>query len=185
MSDKPKRFKRRIFLVDTRIQMTLGLYVVAVMLGIGALYAVAFVVLPSSEALVNMDSAQTRDVLIRGTAVYFALATAILFTVTLLLTHRIAGPVYVIERSVRAMVAGDFSVRLSLRKRDQLKSLAGLVEELRLKCLAENEQRDNVVACLNEGDIEGAKELLQATLSSETPDEVEDDAKTETATADA
>ncbi|MEE8105667.1 MAG: hypothetical protein V3T86_09055 [Planctomycetota bacterium] len=170
MSGKPN-FKRRIFLVDTKIQMTLGLYVVAVMLGIGALYAVAFVVLPSSDALVNMDSAQTRDVLIRGTAVYFSLATAILFTVTLLLTHRIAGPVYVIERCVRAMVSGDFSVRLSLRKRDQLKSLAGLVEELRLKIVAEHEQRTNVDACLNEGDVEGAKELLKAALSPETADE--------------
>ena len=179
MSAKPKRFKRRIFLVDTRIQMTLGLYVVAVMLGIGALYAVAFVVLPSSEALVNMDSAQTRDVLIRGTAVYFALATAILFTVTLLLTHRIAGPVFVIERCLRAMVAGDYSVRVSLRKRDQLKSLAGLVEELRLKILDEHEQRNSLAACLNEGDVEGAKELLQAAQSSETVE------ATETAAADA
>ncbi len=46
------------------------------------------------------------------------------------LSHKIAGPLVRIERDIRAIAGGDLKTRLSLRKRDELKSLAGSINEM-------------------------------------------------------
>lgn len=41
-----------------------------------------------------------------------------------LISHRIAGPVYRIEKELDKIVKGDFSIRIKLRKKDELISIA-------------------------------------------------------------
>lgn len=60
------------------------------------------------------------------------LVVYIIFTVgiTTIYTHRIIGPTIAIKRHVRALKEGLYSHRVSLRKHDELKDLAGELNEL-------------------------------------------------------
>ena len=102
--------------------------------------------------------------LLRASAVYFALATAGLGSVALFLSHRIAGPAFVIERALRSLRDGDPGERLSLRPGDSLQELARAARELR-EHLGEREDRrrgllQQIAARLDGDDIAGARELL-------------------------
>ena len=46
------------------------------------------------------------------------------------LSHKIAGPIYRIEKSLGTMASGDFSSRIKLRKGDEMVSLADAVNKL-------------------------------------------------------
>lgn len=46
------------------------------------------------------------------------------------LSHKIAGPIYRIERFLAGMVKGDFSSRITLRKGDEMVSLADAINRL-------------------------------------------------------
>lgn len=48
----------------------------------------------------------------------------------LLISHRIAGPVYRIEKELQRIADGDFSIRIRLRKKDELVSLAEGINKL-------------------------------------------------------
>jgi len=160
-----RNYKRRITIVDKKLQFSLALTLTAVMAGNAVLYALAIYVLPSTGALERMNAEETRTFFLGTNMVYFALATMILFTVALVLSHRVAGPAFVIERAIRGTITGDFSHRLSLRKRDHLQPLAATVRKWRdhlestqaeqRRCFADLER------CLAEGDMDAAKELVK------------------------
>ncbi len=42
----------------------------------------------------------------------------------LIISHRIAGPVYRLEQDLEKIAKGDFSLRIKLRKKDELSSIA-------------------------------------------------------------
>lgn len=46
------------------------------------------------------------------------------------LTHRIAGPLVRIEKELHHIGEGNFDIRLNLRKNDELKALAGVINEM-------------------------------------------------------
>lgn len=50
--------------------------------------------------------------------------------VTLYASHKIAGPIYRIEKDLEKVVAGDLRVRFNLRRNDQLQALATMIEAL-------------------------------------------------------
>lgn len=49
---------------------------------------------------------------------------------SIFLTHRFAGPIYRFERSIEEMIKGNFSFVIRLRKKDEGKELANLLNEL-------------------------------------------------------
>ena len=53
--------------------------------------------------------------------------TAAVFSIYL--THRMAGPLFRIEQIAREMIQGNLAIRIRLRKGDELKELAGLINE--------------------------------------------------------
>lgn len=61
---------------------------------------------------------------------------------TVLLTHRIVGPIYRLNRELRNMIEGKYSENILLRKKDFFKETASLVEELGQK-LNEQQQRSS------------------------------------------
>jgi hypothetical protein len=134
------------------------------MAGVAALYAIALYVVPATGALESMNAEETRRFFLGTNLVYFALATMILFTVALLLTHRIAGPALVIERAIRGTMKGEYEHRLKLRKRDHLQPLAGAILEWRDNLASGYETQQGLLKdlgnCLEEGDTDGAKEVL-------------------------
>ena len=76
------------------------------------------------------------------------------------LTHRFVGPAFNMRRAVKAMIKGDLSNKIHLRKRDYLKDLANEINTLR-DVLEEQQQvvRD-LERCLQENDLDAARELL-------------------------
>lgn len=174
-----RRYKRTITVVDKQLQLSLALRLTAAMAGIAGLYAIALYVLPESGSLDRMSALETRQFFLYTNTIYFALATGILFTLALILTHRVAGAVFVIERAIRATIAGDYSQRLTLRERDYLKPLAATIRNWRDQLQeTQGEQRQCIAdleRCLAEGDTDAAKELV-AKLATTLPDASDTDA---------
>lgn len=56
--------------------------------------------------------------------------TAAIAVITLFFSHKIAGPIYRIESSLRAIGAGDLTTNTTVRTRDQIKDLADDVNGL-------------------------------------------------------
>ena len=73
------------------------------------------------EALANQLMI-TRVLQVNGLWFLLVIAACAALTIPLgiLLTHKIGGPVFVIRRQIRALVEGDFSARIHLRKEDYL-----------------------------------------------------------------
>ncbi|MBI5167310.1 MAG: methyl-accepting chemotaxis protein [candidate division NC10 bacterium] len=45
-------------------------------------------------------------------------------------SHRIAGPLYRVEKALEDLIAGDFKQRIRLRRRDQFREFEGLINQL-------------------------------------------------------
>ncbi|MBU0571027.1 MAG: hypothetical protein KKG95_02125 [Candidatus Omnitrophica bacterium] len=74
-----------------------------------------------------------------------------------LLSHKIAGPIYRIGKYIDSLIGGDYSKGLKLRKRDELKDLASKILELRNKLLEDREKRhkaaNELIGKLEHGDV--------------------------------
>lgn len=62
-----------------------------------------------------------------GPALVALIAGAAFFSI--FLTHRLAGPLYRLEKCAKEMAQGNLSLRIRLRKRDELQDLARLLDE--------------------------------------------------------
>ena len=157
-------YKRKRYIVDSRLQFAFALPMLAIVLTVALAYLAAIHVIPGEAARETMTAAETRTVLLRANVFYYAFTAVAVVCVALFVSHRIAGPAFVIERAVRAMGRGDFDDRLSLRPSDYLKSLASAVTELREQIRLEDQERRRLIAELAErldaNDIASAKQLL-------------------------
>lgn len=54
----------------------------------------------------------------------------LIFILTVVLTHRLVGPLTRLERNLTKISEGDYSVRLRLRKDDDLKPLAEIINKI-------------------------------------------------------
>jgi methyl-accepting chemotaxis protein len=52
------------------------------------------------------------------------------FLLSILVTHRMVGPVYVFERHIQNLINGDYSSRITLRKHDEFKPLSILLNRV-------------------------------------------------------
>ena len=69
------------------------------------------------------------------------------------------------------MRAGEFDHRLSLRKKDYLKRLAGSIKALRDDVQERQTKVDDLLSCIDEGDLDGAKELASQLRIAPVPEE--------------
>jgi nitrogen fixation/metabolism regulation signal transduction histidine kinase len=65
-----------------------------------------------------------------STAVVTVLVGLASVIVTLYTSHKIAGPIYRIEKDLEKVMLGDLRVKFNLRKKDQLQALATMIEAL-------------------------------------------------------
>ncbi len=172
-SPKPGFYRRDRYFVDPRLQLALALPMLAILVVVALAYVAAVYVLPGEFALRTMSAEGTRSLFLRANLIYLGLAGAGLTASAIYLTHRIAGPVGVIERAVRSMRGGDYSRRLALRPSDYLQSLAEAVSDLRSQLSEQEEQRrqlvKEVVARLEVNDLAEARKLLAQLGESEAP----------------
>jgi methyl-accepting chemotaxis protein len=62
--------------------------------------------------------------------IFLVTAGMLVVALSMFLTHRFAGPLYRLEKSVEEMTGGDFSFRIRLRKKDEGKELAEGINQL-------------------------------------------------------
>lgn len=148
-----KKFRRKKYVVDRDLQFAVAAQLLGVLGGVAVLYGVGLYLLTGGDRAGEL----TAQEVLRANLIYFLLAVAILVVVSLLLTHRIAGPAFVLERALRAMLRRDYSARIHLRRRDYLKPLAASVEELRVELERRREILDAVRDALEEGSVEKAR----------------------------
>lgn len=125
------RYRRKRYLIATKFQLRYtGLILMLVFLtGILCSYVVYYtMMLGMGDKLANVYPqgrliSIVRDVNLR---LFLSLILVAPFVVIIgiFASHKIAGPIYRIERFLDGMAAGDFSSTLTLRRRDELISLA-------------------------------------------------------------
>jgi methyl-accepting chemotaxis protein len=85
------------------------------------------------------------------------LITAAAAAVMIFVSHRIAGPLYRLEKEIRRVGEGDLSVRVALRRKDQIGELAQALNQAtssvhsKLLHLTEQLEEAKVVAAREEG----------------------------------
>ena len=152
------KFRRRKYIVDPKLQFAVLSHVAGVILAVGAIYLAALLLLPEDPEPV--PGPEVRDMLIDMNFMYAATAAIVIVALALALTHRIAGPMRVLENALRAIRRGDFSQRTKLRRKDYLHSLADEVQELSSDLQQRHQDLEALEACLAEKDLEGAKEIV-------------------------
>jgi len=163
-TEKVGNFKRKRYVVDRALQLSVAKGVLLSLVGVAALWVAGLYLVPGAHTLSAESPEATRAILLKVNAIYFGFAAAILTLVAILATHRIAGPALVFERAVDAMRSGDFSQRLSLRKNDHMKGLAASLLHLsgHLQDMSRRRTRllEDLARCLRENDLSAAEELL-------------------------
>lgn len=127
----PEQNKRRKILVDPQFQVRLAFWAsilaaVEVMVGSVAVMAVA---LTSIWVPVARESGFFYK-FVGVIALVVLGATAVNFMIALLVSHKIAGPVYRLKKSMEQVSAGDLSLLIKLREGDELQELKDSFNEM-------------------------------------------------------
>lgn len=137
MAEERQRIKRKRYLVSKKFQLMYVGLILLLMFLTAALcsYVVYYTsMITMGEKLANVYP-QGRLVSIVNIVNFRILLSIILVSplvalIGVFLSHRIAGPIYRIERFLGSMAAGDLSERITLRKYDELTTLAGGINRL-------------------------------------------------------
>jgi hypothetical protein len=136
---RPRLFRRR-YLIDKPTQLGLVAWLIGGLAGLAVMYVLAMIVFFGPEATADMDSPMLRRLLLTANTAFFLFAGIMITTLAIMLSHRFVGPAYVLRTALDAMLRGDFSKRLSLRKTDYMKDVAGLLTALRDRLVAREDQ---------------------------------------------
>ena len=93
----------------------------------------------------------------RSLAPKIIILVAVIFIAGIVLSHRIAGPMYRFEQSAQAIRDGDLSVNFNIRKTDEMRKTAGTLEEM-VESLREDMEKMKKLA--DEGKMPEIKSIL-------------------------
>lgn len=122
--------KRRHFFIHKRLQTKYGiltgcLLIVYTIIILAAIFAPHVMILFSDASLQQRSEAAEALLLLHNNIWPAILLIIINFGfLSIYMTHRIAGPIFVFERMTRAISLGDIKIRAHLRKNDDLQELA-------------------------------------------------------------
>jgi len=164
MSDRvgkqAKRQRRHRYVVDFKAQSRITLPFLLAVIALGVLNALAHTVLVGFGDIQNMEVSEATDLLLAVDLLFIMLAGATVAVTGLAVSNRVSGPARALANSVRAMREGDLDRQVRVRSDDHLRTLAGALEELRQDQLMRSESLRDLEACLEEGDVAAARELL-------------------------
>jgi hypothetical protein len=174
----PPRRQLRNYLLDASLQLRLASYLLAaataLSLGLGALLYQAYretsTVISLADPSGSIAQALAREDRGRIVLVSAALILVLgcLVGAAVVITHRIAGPAFVLARTCREIREGKLAPPRPLRRRDLLVDLAddvaGMVDALRLR---EGSERDAIVAALTTLRDPGASPAARAIAAAE------------------
>ncbi|MBI5365986.1 MAG: methyl-accepting chemotaxis protein [Planctomycetes bacterium] len=120
--------RRRVFIIDREYQWRyLSTWLIMTLAYVLIILVVLWVGLQiTRETSVDPESITVKKLsdLLRYNAIFIILLTFFMGLVTVLLSHRVAGPAYRFCKSLRRMIAGDYNFEVKLRKNDYLQDVA-------------------------------------------------------------
>lgn len=142
----PPTNRRKSRLVNRQFQLGLAWRMLFVFLllfaaGILLVFAPSMIGLITGKELAELESA-SQEFLTLHRRVWPAvlLVLAGVFVYTILVSHRIAGPIYRINAVLQTMLQGEYPENVTLRKGDHFQETAGLLEQLSRKIARKNTQ---------------------------------------------
>ena len=130
---KKQQIRRRTYFIEKKFQTNFiikfcFLVIVSGLLTIGIIYFLAkhstSVSIVNSRVVVRSTADFLLPLLFQTVAVVVILIGVAAAAVTLLVSHKIAGPLYRFQKVLQTMTTGDFSTDFRIRKLDQLQNLA-------------------------------------------------------------
>lgn len=128
-----KRIRRRNYFINKEFQgKSIFQYFLLVLAG-SVLFSVIFSLFSSSTLSIVYDNYHLKlgttpgillDRIFSTQWLFIVVGGVIVAVITLFLTHRVAGPFYRFEKSLDAMIEGDISGKIHLRKKDEGKIIA-------------------------------------------------------------
>ena len=136
---EPKRNRRRNYFINKEFQSKF-IIKFCVLVIIGTIISGA-IIYSMSKATVTTTFENSRlrikstadfilpSVLLSGAVVIVSIGFATI-AVTLFTSHRIAGPLYRIDKDLKQVMSGDLTMRFNLRKGDEIKALAADLDQM-------------------------------------------------------
>ena len=129
-------YRRRRYFIHKKIQIKYAVLTVSLLL-LYSMILLAAVLAPYAMALFSdlplSERSQAADVfLMLDKSIWPGIGMVILFfgVLSIFITHKLAGPVFVFERMARNMAEGNLTVRAHLRERDDLHDLAEYLNQM-------------------------------------------------------
>lgn len=182
----PKRVRRRIFLIDRKFQLKYTMIIVLVGVVVSALLGYFIIRLNQvTRDLLAMDETIMQEVrkidsntmwYLAGFVVVMAL---VLFIWGIFITHRVAGPIFIISRYLRQLGEGDVPQTRPLRKGDELKSFfdtfSGMLNAMKQRNVEEAQLLEKIAGQVRSaGGEENAKALEELAAKKKTWGEPKD-----------
>lgn len=154
------KLTKKQYFIEKRLQTKYALLTVALLL----VYTLLFAVILFTPYIFKLETGTTLEEkaaaakllleLHKSVWPALGLVVAILGTVSIFVTHRIAGPVYRFKRDLSEVCAGNLDISFRLRRRDDLKDLAEslnmVIAELRTCVRTLQEDQASRAACIAE-----------------------------------
>ncbi len=107
------------------IFLVLGLLTAYTLFLLGAIFGPYFAIMVTNTDVITKSEAASFLLLLHGKIWPGIVMVIVLFSVySIFITHKIVGPIFVIEKTAGEIADGNLSVRVHLRKRDDLHHLA-------------------------------------------------------------
>lgn len=169
-----KTYRRRTYVVDRRFQLKYTALIVLIG-AIIALVAAFFIyqswrenteLLAISQAISNEIQTREGPKIFWAVGIFVVLEVVGLFAWGIIVTHRIAGPLFIIDRYLEAIRSGFYPDMRPLRSHDELQnffaSFSSTVDGLRSREIAELEAIDQALATLPEGEVKQSLQTIRA-----------------------
>lgn len=132
-----KPFRRRKYLIEKKFQLKFAGLIMLFMFAVAffsALTIYYYTWIALGEKLANVyPQGRLVGILRHANFILFLrilIVSPLVFALAILLSHRIAGPIYRIKNTIDEVIKGDYTKRLYLRKTDTLKDVADSINSI-------------------------------------------------------
>jgi methyl-accepting chemotaxis protein len=162
------RIARRKYIVKPAFQIKYLIITVVVVLLTGIImYSCLWWGMKKDPELVYLSIDTWNSVFRSYTSNFIIVLAALLIAFgvdSIFIFHRIAGPLFSIERSIKSLATGDLSTVIRIRKGDELKELATslqqMTDNLRQMVVEDRQIVDEIIKDIDAGKTEGVREKL-------------------------
>ncbi len=166
--------RRKKFFIDREIQLGITARFIGVFL-IFIFFSTIVVFLPSAIKLLTGTALEelerpAMEFLILHKRIWpmVIIVSAGTIVYSIYFTHRIAGPIFRINREMQRIIEGDYPEQITLREKDYFKETASLLEKISMKCRFQEESLEEIKTLLLE-----LKEVSQETGNPRVAEKVE------------